>query len=158
MRQQIISTNQLKLFQVVCLIPWLIILGFFAFMAVTDFKIYFISQIAVYAYLFYLLYFQRILRLKSIGFDSDNFYIIEKGQEIIIPFIEVKEIKLRSLIGTHSINLYRDNGFGKELYFKSSLWYPLNFKKVDEVVYQLKSKIEETKRNYRPDNINSLGS
>lgn len=158
MRQQIISTKQLKLFQMVCLIPWVVILGFFLYMLFIEFKIFYIGQIGLYGYLFYRLYYERIMRLKTIDFDSANLYIIENGQEVIIPYNEIKEIKLRSLIGTHSINLYHDKGFGKEFYFKSSLWYPLNFKKVDEVVFQLQSNIEQAKQQYQPDNFNALGS
>lgn len=158
MRQQIISTNQLKVFQAVCLIPWMGVLGFFIFMIATGFKIFYLTQIALYGYLFYRLYFQRILRLKTIDFDNESMFIRNNNQEIIIPFVDIKEVKLRSLIGTHSVQLYRDMGFGQEFYFKSSLWYPLNFKKVDEIVYQLQARIENAKQNHRQDNFNALGS
>ncbi|MEQ8474759.1 hypothetical protein [Fulvivirga sp.] len=158
MRQQIVSTNQLKVFQAVCLIPSVLIIGFFFYMLVLRFKIFYLGQVGLYAYLFYRLYYNRILRLKTIDYDDENIFVVEKGQEIVIPFVDIKEIKLRSLIGTHSIELYRDLGFGEEFYFKSSLWYPLNFKKVDDAVYQLQSKIRRAKQNYTPENYRSLGS
>ncbi|MTI22875.1 hypothetical protein E1176_17720 [Fulvivirga sp. RKSG066] len=107
---------------------------------------------------FYVLYIKRTLKLKSVAADQENLYIIEKGQEVVIPFVEIKEVKLKTAIGTHSVQLYRDLGFGKEFLFKSSLWYPFNFKKVDDQVYELQRAIERAKREYQPNNYRALGS
>lgn len=96
--------------------------------------------------------------MKSVAHDEQNLYLKENGQEVIIPFMEVKEIKLKSATGTHSIRLFRDLGFGKEFYFKSSPWYPFNFKKVDDQVYELQKKIDYAKAHFQEQNVNALGS
>lgn len=94
---------------------------------------------------FYALYIKRTLQLKSIAYDDENIYVLENTQEVIIPFTNIREIKLQSVTGVHTIFLYRNFGLSKEIWFKSSLWYPFNFKKVDNEVYRLQQKIEEVK-------------
>lgn len=108
---------------------------------------------------FYIFYIKRTAKLKNISYDSENIYVFKEGQEVVIPFYEIKDIELKSLLGSHLIKFYNDLGLGDEIYFKSSLWYPFNFKKVDDQVYQLQLLIDKSKQQYHPDHhIKSLGS
>lgn len=89
-------------------------------------------------------------------YDDYNLYFVEKGQEAQIPFYEVKHIKLRNALGVHSVSFYSDFGFGMEVLFKSSLWYPFNFNKVDDQVYELRKRIDLAKRQAAPSPMTGL--
>ncbi|MEM1405182.1 MAG: hypothetical protein AAGG59_00295 [Bacteroidota bacterium] len=94
---------------------------------------------------FYFSYIKRTLKLRSIEYDDENIYVVQNGQDFVIPFSTIKEVKLASVTGLHVISLYRNAGLGKEIGFKSSLWYPFNFKKIDEEVYKLQRKIDQSR-------------
>ncbi len=157
-QERVISTKRLRVYQGVIAIPWILIFVVFGWAIFQRFELFGIYNLGIYGFIFYKFYVKRTLKLKSIAYDKENLYVFNKGHEIIIPFYEVKDVKLRSLLGVHSVNLYRDFGFGKEIYFKSSLWYPFNFKRVDNEVFKLQDLIESAKRNYTPDSDYALGS
>lgn len=160
MKQQIISTQKLKIYQLISLLLWLGLLGIFLtiiFQSKGDQLINY-YWIGYWGFGFYALFLKRTLRLRSVAFDKENLYLIEKGQEVIVPLVDIKYIKLRTALGTHSVHLFQDIGYGEVFYFKSSLWYPFNFKKVDDQVYELQKLIDKAKRNYQPHQPNALGS
>lgn len=57
---------------------------------------------------------------------------------------------LLNVVGTHKILLKRGSELGKEIYFKSTLWYPFNYAKVDKLMHDLRHRIKNAKA--QPDN------
>jgi len=161
LKQQIISTKRLRLYQWIVIITSALIsiaflyFGYLRYLNQEYFGAIFYSFEGVFLFIFFYL---RATRLHSIEYDEQHIYVVQKGQELIIPFTDIKDIKLTGLTGVHSIYLYEDLGFDKEIMFKSSLWYPFNYKKVDDQVYELQKRIDQAKREYKPDNYHALGS
>jgi len=145
----ILSTQKVKIYKAINLIIWIVFLLLILF-GLSDldegFGFEHIRWSLYWSVGFYILFLKRTSKLKNISYDHENIYVFKGDQEIIIPFNEIKNIELKSLLGTHCIKFYHDLGLGKEIYFKSSLWYPLNFKKVDEQVYKLQLRIDNDKR------------
>lgn len=160
MRTKILSTGRLNVYKIVNLIIWLLFLAVIIFnlLGTEDPSLIEYYWFIYWGVLFVLSYVRRTLKLRNIEYDDDNIYIVDKAQEVVIPFISVKKIKLQSLDGVHSIFLSEHLGLGKEIWFKSSLWYPFNFKKVDEEVYRLQLKIEKVKSKHYENPITSLPS
>lgn len=101
---------------------------------------------------------QVIWKVKSVSFDDSSVYYEQKGFEVQVPFEEIRDIEIKSLTGIYSINLYNKNQDGEKIYFKTSMWYPLNFKKKDEEVNVLRDKIDQYKRTLPEKNFASLPS
>lgn len=87
-----------------------------------------------------------VFKFKNISYDDTSVYYDKKGFEVQIPFEDIKSIEIQSLTGIYSINLITPSQDGKQLLFKTSLWYPINFKKKDEMVNELRNKINKYKR------------
>ena len=150
MKTTILSTRKVNTYKIIVFAVWLLLLALLVFISFD------IEEELGFTHLrwglywgigFYFFYIKKTLKLQNIAYDHGNIYIVKGNQEIIIPFLEVKDIRLENVTGVHSILLYRDLGLGEKIYFKSSLWYPFNFKKVDEEVYQLQLKIDKAKQN-----------
>ncbi len=99
-----------------------------------------------------------LLSLKNISYDASSVYYEKEGFEVQIPFEDIKDIEIKTLTGIYTINLYRPAQDGKEISFKMSLWYPLNFKKQDEIVNKLRDRIERYKRTLPEKNLAGLSS
>jgi hypothetical protein len=98
------------------------------------------------------------LNLKSISYDDSSVYYEKDGFEVQVPFEEIKDIEIKTLTGIYVINLYRPAQDGDKIWFKTSLKYPLNFKKKDAEVNVLRHKIERYKRSLPQKNYNQLSS
>lgn len=161
MKQHIISTKRLRLYKaVVYLLSILVAFAFFYFSFHRYLKEEYFGAVfyALEGLFLFIFFYLRTSKLQSIAYDQENLYVQQKNQELIIPFTEIKKIKLTSLTGVHNIYLYSDLGLGKEILFKSSLWYPFNYNKVDDQVYELQKLIDNAKATYKPENFNALGS
>lgn len=99
-----------------------------------------------------------MLSLKNISYDESSVYYEKDGFEVQIPFEDIKDIEIKTLTGIYTINLYRPAQDGKAISFKMSLWYPLNFKKQDEIVNNLRDKIDRYKRTLQERNFAGLPS
>lgn len=64
-----------------------------------------------------------------VEFDHEFLYVIQKGQDILIPLENIKEVDIKTLGGVYEVELFRAEQLGKKFYFKPSLLYPFNFKK-----------------------------
>lgn len=91
-----------------------------------------------------------VLRLKNVSYDQYSVYYDRDDYEVQIPFNEIKNIDIMTIDGIYKINLFHPNQDGKTIRFKTSLWYPLNFKRQDEKVNELRAMIEKYKRNLPP--------
>ncbi len=87
-----------------------------------------------------------ILRIKNVSYDHSSVYYDKKGFEVQIPFEDIKDIEIKTISGIYKLNLYDPSQDGSSILFKTSLWYPFNFKKQDEKVNELRGKIDKYKQ------------
>lgn len=111
----------------------------------------------VYGFLMYKLV-KHINKIKSISFDDSSLYYIKDDYEVLVPFEEIKDIEIKSLDGVYEIKFYNPTQDGARIFFKTSLWYPLNFRKQDEMVNVLRDKIDRYKRTLPERNYTQLPS
>jgi len=93
-----------------------------------------------------------------VEFDEDYLYVILRGQDILIPLENIKEVDIKSLGGVYEVELYNAEQLGKKFYFKPSLLYPFNYKKKDELVNVLRKHINVAQRKKQTFQANSLHS
>lgn len=89
-------------------------------------------------------------QIKEVAYDKENLYVKEGDYEIQIPFYEVKDIEILSLDGLYKFKLYHHDQFGDEVICKPSIWYPLNYKKVDAELNRIRSLVRKAHREYVP--------
>ena len=102
--------------------------------------------------------FKLLRSLKNISYNDSSIYYEKDGFEVQIPFEEVKNIEIKTLTGIYTINLYRKSQDGDKISFRTSMWYPFNFKKQDEKVNALRDKIDRYKRTLAEKNFAGLSS
>lgn len=93
-----------------------------------------------------------------VEFDDDFLYVILKGQDIIIPLENIKEVDIKTLGGVYEVELFQAEQLGKKFYFKPSLFYPFNFKKKDALVNVLRRNINrayQKKQVWQPNALHS---
>jgi hypothetical protein len=116
-----------------------------------------------YAVLFFMVYLPRVNKLmkslKQISYDHEYLYVHEADQQLMLPLSRIKIVELTSLDGLYKFNLMDEQHFGKELYCKTSMWYPFNYKKVDKDLDFIRYLIKKAKeRSYPITNNNILTS
>lgn len=104
-----------------------------------------IGQSAIYIWLLIKL-LKGVAKLHRVEFDNDYIYVLKKKQDLIIPLEHVESVEIASLGGLYKVNLYHADQVGKEFFFKQSLWYPLNYKRCDDLVNVLRRNIDVAKR------------
>jgi len=161
MRTTIVSTSKLKSYKIIALtIVSVITLSVLAFGLISVLKFgdyYQLFIIPVYIMIAYRA-IPAIIRIKSISYDDSSIYYKKDGYEVQVPFEDVKEIEIKTISGIYKINLYSPSQDGKSILFKTSLWYPFNFKKQDEKVNKLRDKIDRYKRTLPEKNFAGLSS
>ncbi len=93
-----------------------------------------------------------------VEFDDDFLYVILKGQDLIIPLENIKEVDIKTLGGVYEVELFQAEQLGKKFYFKPSLLYPFNFKKKDALVDVLRRNINRAyhkKQVWQPNALHS---
>lgn len=98
-----------------------------------------------WCYFFYK-YLKTQFAVKHIEYDDSSFYVNLPNYDLQVRFEEVESIEILSLTGVYRINLFEQSMLGKEIYFKPSLLYPLNYKKVDKVIDQLRREVLKSRR------------
>lgn len=104
------------------------------------------------------IYYGLFLNLKYVSYDEGSIYYNEDDYEVQVPFEEIRSIELQSITGIYSIKLLLRSQGRTEIYFKASLWYPFNFQKKDEIVEELRNKIDRYKRTLPEKNLSVLPS
>lgn len=160
-RTTTVSTSQLRNYKTIVIV--LNGLNLSVFVSVFIFNNYFGGQIDgilgfVSIYLCLNIFTQFVFRLKNVSYDDSSVYYTRKGYEVQIPFEEIKSIEINTPTGIYGIKLYVPSQNGKEIFFKTSLWYPLNFKKKDEQVDELRRRIDRYKRTLPEKNLTGLPS
>jgi len=97
-------------------------------------------------------------KVHRVEFDDSFLYVLRRNQDTIIPLENIKNVQIKSLVGFYQIDLHHAEDFGSQLYFKPSLFYPLNFKKKDALVDALREGILVAKRKVHPIQKNALHS
>ena len=161
MRTTIISTSKLKTNQTIgyiILATILIATVFTAIKLITLGRIF--EGLSIPIVWIFVIYkgFKMIKSLKNISYDDSSLFCEKGGFEVQVLFEEVKDIEIKTLTGIYTINLYRKDQDGDKISFKTSMWYPLNFKKQDEQVNVLRDKISQYKRALPEKNLAGLPS
>ncbi len=120
---------------------------------------YFNSITTIGYFLFFIYGWIRINRnVHQVEFDDEFLYVLQKGQDILIPLENIKEVDIKSLGGVYEVELFNPEQLGKKFYFKPSLLYPFNFKKKDALVDILRSNINKALRKKQHFQANALHS
>lgn len=157
-----LSTRYLGFYKNSVLILLLGLAGVLIFNSISSFLItgrYFNSIMTV-GYMLFLIYgWIRINRnVHPVEFDDEFLYVLQKGQDILIPLENIKEVEIKSLGGVYEVELFNPEQLGKKFYFKPSLLYPFNFKKKDALVDILRSNINKALRKKQHFQANALHS
>ncbi len=94
-----------------------------------------------YILFFIYLWIRMNRNVHRVEFDDEFLYVIQKGQDIIIPLENFNEVDLKTLGGVYEVELFQAEQLGKKFYFKPSLVYPFNFKEKDALVDVLRNNI-----------------
>jgi hypothetical protein len=159
MRTTIVSTSKLKTYKTIALsLVSLITLAVVIFAAISVFKFKEFHQLLIVPLYIVMAVkaFPAIIKIKNISYDESAVYYDKKGFEVQIPFEDIKDIEIKTLSGIYKINLHIPTQDGEYILFKTSLWYPLNFKKQDEKVNELRDKIDRYKRTLPEQNYSAL--
>ena len=151
-RERTISTKYIRLYQV------LVVLVASSF--VTYYCVSFLSDKGWIGVLSAIIYFGLVLffwypsflenlrKIKQISYDNEFLYVFDKGVDTQIPLERVRDVEITSLDGMYRFNLMDKESFGDDILCKTSIWYPLNFKKVDKELDRVRSLIRKRKRAY----------
>jgi hypothetical protein len=110
-----------------------------------------------YGYFLYL-WWNVNKRVYHVEFDSDFMYVAQKGQDLLIPLENIRDVNLVSMGGVYRVDLYATELFGDTFYFKPSLLYPFNHKKKEALVDVLWANIEKAKSKKQHFQRNALHS
>ena len=156
MRTTIVSTSKLRTYKLITLTLvsaiTLAVLIFAVLSIVRHDEYYQLLMVPLYIMLAYKA-IPAVVKIKNVSYDDSSVYYDKNGYEVQIPFEDIRDIEIKTISGIYIINLYRPSQDGSTIMFKTSLWYPLNFKKEDEKVNELRYKIEKYRRQL-PQNYN----
>ncbi|WP_420319116.1 hypothetical protein [Ekhidna sp.] len=94
-------------------------------------------------------FLKRMRSMKEVAYDSENLYVKERDYEIQIPYHNVKDVEIVSLDGLYKFKLYQHDQFGDEVVCKPSIWYPLNFKRIDAELNRIRSYVRKAHHEYK---------
>lgn len=120
----------------------------------------FINSWFVTGYIFFFIYlwFRMNRNVHRVEFDEDYLYVIQKGQDILIPLENIKEVDIKTMGGVYEVELYAAEQLGKKFYFKPSLLYPFNYKEKDTQVNILRRNINRAQQKKQHFQANALHS
>ncbi|MBL7871795.1 MAG: hypothetical protein JNM78_09310 [Cyclobacteriaceae bacterium] len=157
-----LSTRYLGFYKNSVLILLIGFVGFLVFAGVGSFLEsgrYFNTITTIGYTAFFIFGWIRINRnVHRVEFDEEFLYVLQKGQDILIPLENIKEVEIKSLGGVYEVELFTPEQLGKKFYFKPSLLYPFNFKKKDSLVDILRSNINKAVRKKQHFQANALHS
>lgn len=159
MRTTIVSTSKLKNYRtIIFIVDGIILLSIIyliSYLHASD-RDFTTIVLPLIIYLQFHLYYGLFLKLKNVSYDDSSIYYNKKGYEVQVPFEDILSIEIKSVTGIYEIKLLNLSQGSNEIYFKTSLWYPLNFKKKDEMVNELRDKIDRYKRTLPEKKFSSL--
>ncbi|MBX2916975.1 MAG: hypothetical protein KF856_17025 [Cyclobacteriaceae bacterium] len=158
-----LSTRYLGFYKNSVLVVLIGFVGFLIFMKIKSslevgsFRI-FDWYITGYISFFIYLWIRMNRNVHQVEFDNEFLYVIQKGQDILIPLENIKEVDIKTLGGVYEVELFQPEQLGKKFYFKPSLLYPFNFKKKDELVNVLRRNINRAYQKKQEFQRNALHS
>jgi len=161
MRTTIVSTSKLKTYKVIALtLVSLITLAVlvFALIGIVKYDEYY--QL-LYTPLYIIMAYKAIpaiIKIKNISYDESSVFYDKNGFEVQIPFEDIRDVEIKTISGIYTIHLYVPSQDGSTIMFKTSLWYPFNFKKQDEKVNELRDRIDRYKKTMPEKNLTTLSS
>ncbi len=161
MRTTIVSTSKLKTYRtIVFAIDGIFLLSILAlvWMMNNDGANWISTVIPILVYLQFHIFFPMFLKLRNVAYDESSVYFNKKGYEVQVPFEDILSIEIKSVTGIYAINLANPVQGEKQIFFKASVWYPFNFQKKDEVINDLRDKIDRYKRTLPEQNYTGLSS
>ena len=93
-----------------------------------------------------------------VEFDEEFLYVILRGQDLLIPLENIKDVDIKTIGGVYEVELYNAEQLGDKFYFKPSLLYPFNFKKKDALVNVLRKNINKAQSRKQHFQANALYS
>lgn len=117
-----------------------------------------IVQVIVWMILTVVAWYRANNKVHRVEFDDEFLYVIQKGQDILIPLENIKEVDIKSVGGVYEVELFNAEQLGKTFYFKPSLLYPFNYKKKDALVNILRNNINKALRKKQHFQTNALHS
>ena len=102
--------------------------------------------------------FRTYRRIKPVEFDRKFLYVTELGFDILVPLDNIKEVEIKTLGGIYKVTFFDPIQSGREILFKPSLIYPLDFKNQDEKVNKLRAYAWSAKQNREAIPKNALTS
>lgn len=161
MRTTIVSTSKLKIYKLTTLTLvsaiTLAVLIFAILSIVRNDEYYQLLMVPLYIMLAYKA-IPAVIKIKNVSYDDSSVYYDKNGYEVQIPFEDIRDIEIKTISGIYIINLYRPSQDGNTIMFKTSLWYPFNFKREDGKVNELRDKIDRYKRQLGVQQQESLSS
>ncbi len=109
-------------------------------------------------FIFVNVWFRINRNVYHVEFDDDYLYVLLKGQDILIPLENIKEVDIKTVGGVYEVELYSAEQLGKTFYFKPSLLYPFNYKKKDDQVNILRRNINRAQQRKQHFQTNALHS
>lgn len=161
MKITIVSTSKIKTYKIITLsIIGMIavsVLVFTVYTVIVQRMYYQLLNIPLYIVLVYKAV-PAILKIKNVSYDDSSVYYDRKGYEVQIPFEDIKSVEIKTISGIYKINLFDPTQDGSVILFKTSLWYPFNFRRQDEKVNVLRDNIDTYKRKIQERNMTELPS
>ncbi len=93
-----------------------------------------------------------------VEFDNEFLYVFQKGQDILVPLENIREVDIKTLGGVYEVELFQAEQLGKKFYFKPSLLYPFNYKRKDALVDVLRRNINLAYQKKQVIQMNALHS
>lgn len=83
---------------------------------------------------------------RQVAFDDRFAYLKMRGHELLIPLENVKDIELKTMLGTYEVTLYHPEQFGTSFFFKVSLLYPLNHRQKELLIDRFWEAVERARK------------
>ena len=161
MRTTVVSTSKLKTYRrIVFMVDGIILLAILTlvWMINKEGEDWTSIMLPILVYLQFHMYYPMFLKLRNVSYDESSVYCDKEGYEVQVPFEDIVSIEIKSLTGIYAIILADPIQGEKLIFFKASVWYPFNFQKKDEVVEELRKKIDRYKRTMPEHNFAGLPS
>ncbi|WP_420578424.1 hypothetical protein [Ekhidna sp.] len=152
-RSKSLTTRAFAIYKITLVVILFLFVGFYAITHIQKggwfgYLIGFGYPFLVMAY-WYPSFLRRIKSMKELSYDSENLYVKEKNYEIQIPYHLVKDVEIVSLDGLYKFKLFQHDQFGDEIVCKPSIWYPLNYKRIDAELNRIRSYVRKAHRVYK---------
>lgn len=164
MKEKTLSTKYYRVYKIFSAV----VIGVFLVMYLISFTKTRLPWISVplailYLYVIVKLWYPKLMKkmkaFKRISYNDRCLWVQEKDFDIEVPLDRVKSVDLVSLDGLYKFEFFDNYQFGDTIYCKPSMWYPLNYPKVDKELDRIRFFIRKRKEKVQhPDRNLNLAS